>query len=76
MMSSAQTATAVHEADAAAKALFPPDLPALHLLAVRILLRLDRAPSVDVLLDLLASCDRDIFSETVAAHGFDPLAAS
>lgn len=76
MMSSAQTATAVHAADVAAKALFAPELPELHRRSVQVRLRLDRAPSVDVLLDLLASCDRSIYAETCDAAGFDPLAAS
>lgn len=76
MMSSAQTATAVHQADIAAKAMFPPDLPALHRMSVRARLRLDRAPSVDVLLDLLTSCETDVYAATVAANGFDPLAVS
>ncbi len=74
-MSGPETATAVHVADMAVKAMFPgaSDLPALHRLSVRARLRLDRGPSVDVLLDLLASCDTDVYAEVVAANGFDPL---
>ena len=70
-----EVATAVYAADTAAKALTERvDKTSLSIKASRVRIAATRPQSEATLRALIASCDRDVFGEVVASHGFDPLA--
>lgn len=75
-MTSRDTATAVYEADARVKKRFEADATSLRVRGASALILAGRCDDPAALRALIASCDRDVYGETVVAMGVDPLAVT